>query len=115
MSQARGVETEGYRRRPRPVRAPNWLLGARSWPAHGPPHLEPQAERVGGLPARRAAGGSRAGDRLWTGHRDKGAWPPRAEGVRVRDRPLRADGAAGGEGQWPGPPARGGGPAGPAP
>ena len=27
--------------------------GARSGSAHGPPHVEPQAERVGGVPARR--------------------------------------------------------------
>src|ERR687894_291531 len=111
LSQARGAETEGHRRRPRPVRAPNRLLGARSGPAHGPPHVEPQPERVGGVPARRAAGGSRAGDRLWTGTRDKGAWPPRAEGIRVRDRPHRADAAAGEEAQCRGPQERSGRPA----
>src|SRR5215207_9867319 len=105
------METEGHRRHPRPVRAPNRLLGARSGPAHGPPHVEPQAEHVGGVPARRAAGGSRAGDRLWAGPRDKGACPPRAERVRVRDRPLRADAAAGEEAQCRGPQARSGRPA----
>src|SRR3712207_7117316 len=47
-------ETEGNRRHPCPVRASDRLGGIRSGPAHGAPSFEPQTERMGSLPARRA-------------------------------------------------------------
>jgi SAM-dependent methyltransferase len=92
----------GHRRRRRPVRAPDWLLGRAAGFV--------MARRTAGgtravSPARHPAQRSRARDRVWAGSRDSGAQPHR---IGTRDRALRADAAPGEAANRGRPPARGG-------